>query len=119
MTTCAICNKSFLPYQKLVRAVVEVAARGGDDDPADPARWSEVEDWDELTTMHLGCAQRSLAHDAAIPYGDEISRLEISSLRDNTNWDEPWMEALAANGSRVVTFNNTVLGILEGGRDCQ
>jgi hypothetical protein len=70
------------PWHKAVRVMVEVAARDRGDDPADPAGWSGIEDWDAASLMHLGCVKRARDAGARVPYDGAVSRLLLDEIED-------------------------------------
>ena len=74
---CSICNRGFSKDQKIVRVLAELVSCDQKNDGKDADFWSNVEEWDSLTTMHLACVQRSISEDKEIPYGDEIGVLPL------------------------------------------
>jgi hypothetical protein len=76
---CSICQKKFLPRQKIVRVLIEAVSRDGDDGN-DSDYWSKVHDWEVLSKAHLLCVARSLNQGLEFPYSEECWDLPIDDL---------------------------------------
>ena len=75
MAACSICNEPITPWHQVVRVVAELAVRGREDDHADPATWSVIEDWDTAAMMHAQCVERALGAGYGVAYASAVSRL--------------------------------------------
>ena len=78
---CQICGRAILKNHKFIRVVVELVSKTKEDG-LNPNTWSAIDDWKNLTTMHLQCARETLASGGAIPYGQEVDQLAIDEYSD-------------------------------------
>jgi len=83
MADCAICGQPITPWHQVVRVVAELAARGREDDHADPTAWSTIVDWDTAALMHSECVVRALRVGFGVPYASAVSRLLIDEDADS------------------------------------
>ena len=74
---CPICNRSFVPSDKIVRIVAEIVERDPDKDGADDDYWSKIVDWDLVTKVHLRCAKRAIMNEDEFDYCGEIAELPL------------------------------------------